>query len=38
VDTQGFPLCHITPSRLSFWEEVKVKMKIDENSGLHWGK
>lgn len=30
VDTQGFSLCHITPSRLSFWEEVKVKRKIDD--------
>ncbi len=25
VDTQGFPPCKTTPSRLSFWEEVKVK-------------
>jgi hypothetical protein len=30
VDTQVFLLCHITPSRLSFWEEVKAKMKIND--------
>ncbi len=30
VDTQGFPLCHITPNRLSFCEKVKVKRKIDD--------
>ncbi len=29
VDTQGFPPCHITLSRLSFWEEVEVKRQID---------
>jgi hypothetical protein len=28
VDTQGFPPCKITPSRVSFWEEIKVKKQI----------
>ncbi len=29
MDTQDFPPCQTTPSRLSFWEEAKVKRKID---------
>ncbi len=29
VDTQRFPPCRTTPIRLSFWEETKVKKKID---------
>jgi hypothetical protein len=28
VDTQSFPPCKIIPSRVSFWEEVKVKNQI----------
>ncbi len=30
IDTQGFSLCHITSSRLSFGEEVKMKRQIDD--------
>jgi hypothetical protein len=30
IDTQGFPPCNMTPGRLSFWEEAKVKRQIDE--------
>jgi len=29
VDTQGFPPCKASPSRLSYWEEVEVKRQID---------
>jgi hypothetical protein len=29
VDTQGFPPCKVSPSRLSHWEEAKVKKQID---------
>jgi len=29
VDTQGFPSCRITSSRLSLWEEVEVKRQIN---------
>jgi hypothetical protein len=29
IDTQGFPPCRSTPSKLSFWEEAKVKQQID---------
>jgi hypothetical protein len=24
IDTQGLPPCHISPNKLSFWEEVEV--------------
>jgi hypothetical protein len=29
IDTQGFPPCNMSPSRLSFWEETEVKRHID---------
>jgi hypothetical protein len=29
IDTQGFPPCRVSPSRLSFWEEAEVKRHID---------
>jgi len=29
IDTQGFPPCHASPGRLSFWEEAEVKRQID---------
>jgi hypothetical protein len=29
VDTQGFPPCKVSPSRLSYWEEAEVKRQID---------
>ncbi len=29
VDTQGFPPCKASPSRLSYWEEAEVKRQID---------
>jgi hypothetical protein len=29
IDTQGFPPCKASPSRLSYWEEVEVKRQID---------
>jgi hypothetical protein len=29
VDIQRFPPCRTTPNKLSFWEEVEVKKKID---------
>ncbi len=29
VDMQGFPPCKASPGRLSYWEEVEVKMQID---------
>jgi len=29
VDTQGFSPCRASPSRLSYWEEAKVKRQID---------
>jgi hypothetical protein len=28
IDTQGLPPCHMTPGRLSFWEEVEVNRQI----------
>ncbi len=28
MDTQGFPPCKIIPSKVSFWEKVKVKKQI----------
>jgi hypothetical protein len=29
VDTQGFPPCRVSPSRLCYWEEAEVKRHID---------
>ncbi len=29
MDTQGFPPCRTSPSRLSYWEEAEVKRQID---------
>jgi hypothetical protein len=29
VDSQGFPPCKVSPSRLSYWEEAYVKKQID---------
>ncbi len=29
VDAQGFPPCKVSPSQLSYWEEVEVKIQID---------
>jgi hypothetical protein len=29
IDTQGFPPCKVTPSRLSYWEEVEVNRQIN---------
>jgi len=29
IDTQGFPPCKVSPSRLLSWEEVEVKRQID---------
>ncbi len=29
MDTQGFPPCKVSPGRLSYQEEVKVKKQID---------
>ncbi len=29
MDMQGFPPCKVSPSRLSYWEEAKVKEQID---------
>jgi len=28
IDTQGFPPCHTTPGRLSYWEEAEVNKQI----------
>jgi hypothetical protein len=28
IDTQGLPLCRMTPGRLSFWEEVEINRQI----------
>ncbi len=28
IDTQGFPPCHTTPRRLSYWEEAEVNRQI----------
>jgi len=28
IDTQGFPPCHTTLGRLSYWEEVKMNKHI----------
>jgi len=28
IDTQGFPPCHTTPRRLSYWEKVEVNKLI----------
>jgi len=29
IDTQGYPPCRVSPGRLSYWEEAKVKRQID---------
>jgi len=29
IDTQGFPPCKVTPGRLLYWEEAKVKRQIN---------
>ncbi len=29
VNAQGFPPCKVSPGRLSYWEEAKVKRQID---------